>query len=276
VWRLTSRRLVAVALRGGLALAAAAVLSPLLWAAWASLRGGVGVRTEPFAIPSPPVLDSYRAALSGGLLTDLWHSMELAGCSVLVAVTLASLAAYAFARLSFRGSAWLRLLIVSGMMVPIHAVLIPLFVTADRLHLAGTPFALVGPYVAFSLPLSVLLLTAYFAAVPREIEDSARIDGCSDLRIWWSIVLPISRPGLVTVALLQGIWVWNEFPLALVMLSGEWRTLPVGLAAFRGEFHMDWGAVLAGVTIVAAPLLAVFFLLQRAVMQGMSAGAVKE
>lgn len=264
-----------VALRALLVALAAIAAGPVVWAAFGSLKQGRDITTRPFALPRPPTLRNYGTAVEAGLLWQWLHSVLLTSVCVLLVLLLASLASYAFSRLSFRGRAPLRTLLLSGMMVPVHAVLIPLFVAAGRMGLAGSPISLVGPYVAFSLPLSVLLLTTYFAEVPREIEDAARLDGCSDLRFWWHVLIPMARNGLITVGILQGVWIWNEYPMALVMLTRSWKTLPVGLAAFKGQYHADWGAVLAGLVIVAVPLLALFFAFQRWIVRGMTAGAVK-
>jgi len=270
-----ARMLRALAVRALLIALAAAAASPVAWAAFASLKHGRDITTRPFELPRPPTMRNYATAVEAGLLWQWLHSVLLTSVCVALVLLLASLAAYAFARLSFRGRGPLRTLLLSGMMVPVHAVLIPLFVAASRAGLAGSPLSLIGPYVAFSLPLSVLLLTAYFAEVPREIEDAARLDGCSDLRLWWHVLIPMARNGLITVGILQGVWIWNEYPMALVMLTGNWKTLPVGLAAFKGQYHADWGAVLAGLVIVAAPLLALFFVFQRWIVRGITAGAVR-
>jgi len=269
------RRLTAIVARAAVTLLALVMLSPLLWAAFASVKRGFDVRSAPFSIPDDPSLESYRDAIEGGLLAAMGHSALITGLSVAIVVALASLAAYAFARLTFPGRTALRTLILAGMMVPVHAVLIPLFIMASRTQVSGQWYSLIGPYVAFALPLSVLLLTAYFTDVPKELEDAARLDGCSDLGIWWHVVLPMSRVGLLTVAILQGVWIWNEYPMALVLLTGSWKTLPLSLAEFRGEHTANWSAILAAVIIVAAPMLTLFFLFQKVIMRGMTEGALK-
>lgn len=251
------------------------VMSPLLWAAYASVKRGFDVRRAPFSWPDDPSLEAYREAIHGGLLTAMAHSALVTGLSLAIVVALASLAAYAFARLTFPGRATLHTMILAGMMVPVHAVLIPLFIMASRMHVSGQWFSLIGPYVAFALPVSVLLLTTYFAEVPDELEDAARLDGCSDLGIWWHVMLPMSRVGLITVAILQGVWIWNEYPMALVLLTGSWKTLPLSLAEFRGEHTANWSAILAAIVMVATPMLAVFFLFQKVIMRGMTEGALK-
>ncbi len=252
------------------------VILPLVWAAVSSLKPATQRWASPLSLPAPATLANYRAALEGGVLRCWLNSALITVVCVAAILLLASLAAYAFARLRFRGREGLRTLLLSGMMVPVHAVLIPLYILATRLHVNGTPLALLGPYLAFGLPLSIVLLSAYFRAIPTEVEDAARLDGCSDLAIWWRIALPMSRPGLATAAIVQGVWVWNEFPIALVLCAKEpWRTLPVGLTFFQGEHVSDAGGILAGVVLASLPLFLAFLLCQRLVIQGMTAGAVK-
>lgn len=272
--RRSALRLAARALVVALALVA---LLPPAWAVASSLKPGREVITAPLALPSAPALTNYRAAIEGHILRYWAVSVVVAAVCVTLIVLISALASHAFSRLSFRGGGVLKVAILAGMMVPVHAVLIPLYVMSRAMHLHGTPFALVGPYVAFGLPLSVLLLTAYFAAVPREIEDAARIDGCSEFGLWTKVMLPMSRPGLLTVAIAQCLWVWNEFPIALVLVTEEkWKTLPVGLVAFRGEYQSDTGCILASVVIAALPMLLLFFAFQSRIASGLTAGALRE
>lgn len=276
VTRRRGRLLRALAARVLPVLAALWVVLPLLWAAAGSLKPSVQRWASPLALPDPATLENYRSAIAGGVLRYWLNSALVTLVCVAGILLLGSLAAYAFARLRFAGRDALRTLLLSGMMVPVHAVLIPLYLLSARLHIHGTPFALLGPYLAFGLPLSVVLLTAYFAAIPTEVEDAARLDGCSDLAIWWRVALPMSRPGLATAAIVQGVWVWNEFPIALVLCSKDpWRTLPVGLSFFQGQYQSDAGGILAGVVLASLPLLVIFFLCQRLVIRGMTAGALK-
>lgn len=257
-------------------LAALAVAGPLVWAVLGSLQSSAQRWSAPLALPAPVTLDHYRTAIAGGLPRYWLNSAALTLVTVALTLLLASLAGYSFARLRYRGRDGLRMLLLSGMLVPVHAVLIPLYVSASRMHVHGTPLALLGPYLAFGLPLAVVLLTSYFRAVPEEIEDAARLDGCSHLALWWRVVLPISRPGLATAGIVQAVWVWNEFPLALVLMDKDpWRSLPVGLASFQGQYQSDSGAILAGVVLASLPLLVLFFLCQRHVVEGMTAGAGK-
>ncbi len=256
---------------------AAIVIAPIVWAAIGAFKTPLQLWKEPLALPRPATLDSFRAAVESGVLGYWSNSLLLSIVCVAAMLLLASLAAYAFSRLRFAGRGWLRTLIVSGMMVPAHAVLIPLYILSARVGIHGTALALIGPYIAFGMPLSVLLLTAYFSSVPREVEDAARIDGCSEGSIWWHVVMPMSRPGLAAVAIVQGVWVWNEFPMALVLVTEQrWKTLPVGLAEFQGQYSGNLGAILAGAVIASVPLLILFFAFQRVIIQGMTAGALKD
>jgi raffinose/stachyose/melibiose transport system permease protein len=166
-------------------------------------------------------------------------------------------------------------LAAAGLLLPAHAALIPIYELTQRLHLADLP-ALLGPYIAFGLPLTILLLRAYFAALPQELVDAALLDGASHWRIAWGILAPVARPAIVTVAIFQAAWVWNELPFALVLIkSPQWQTLPRGLLSFQGEHGADWGAILAGVCLSILPVLAAYLAFQRHVIRGLTAGALR-
>ena len=174
-----------------------------------------------------------------------------------------------------------------------HAVLVPLyqFNPGTRLLKAaaevsqavawfdgrfGDWVAVMGPYIAFGLPLTVLLLRAYFISIPRELSDAAAIDGCSHLRTLSSVFLPVARPAIATVAIFQAAWIWNELVLAMVFIHDpRQQTLMVGLMSFQGEHATDWGAVLAGVSVAVVPVLLMYFVFQRHIVAGLTAGAVK-
>jgi raffinose/stachyose/melibiose transport system permease protein len=140
----------------------------------------------------------------------------------------------------------------------------------------GDYLALIGPYVAFGLPLSVLLLRAYFVEIPQELMEAAIVDGAGHMRIVWQVFMPIARPAVATVAIFQAAWIWNELPFALVFIQEAGHlTLPVGLLNFQGEHIANWGAILAGVTVAVVPVMALFLLFQRHIIRGLTAGALK-
>lgn len=269
-----SRRLAARLSDAFYALLALIFMLPLIWTVVGSFRAS-GLRTEPWGLPERLNLSNYAAAWEGKIGVYLLNSTVVTVISVLVIIALSAPAAYAFARLRFRGSGLVLGFILTGLLIPAHAVLIPLYQLNAALGV-GDYLAIIGPYVAFGLPLSVLLLRAYFVEIPRELMEAAIMDGAGHMRILWTIFMPIAKPAVATVAIFQASWIWNELPFALVFIaSGSHYTLPIGLLSFRGEHITDWGAILAGVTISVVPLMVLYLLFQKHIVRGLTAGAVK-
>ncbi|HCA47210.1 MAG TPA: ABC transporter permease [Armatimonadetes bacterium] len=270
------RRRLAAWLRDGLfALLALVFMLPLIWTVLGSFRGGRSLRVEPWGLPEELDWANYAAAWQGKIGIYLMNSTIVTVASVVLIVLLSAPAAYAFARLRFSGSQLALGFVLTGLLIPAHAVLIPLYQLNAALQV-GDYVALIGPYVAFGLPLSVLLLRAYFVEVPEELVEAAIIDGAGHFRILWAIFMPIARPAVATVAIYQASWIWNELPFALVFIKeGGHLTLPVGLLNFQGEHIANWGAILAGVTISVIPLMILYLVFQRHIVRGLTAGAVK-
>ena len=263
-------------LRDGLfALLALVFMLPLIWTVVGSFRPAGDLRVSPWAVPARLFLHNYAAAWQGRIGLYLLNSTFVTIVSVVVIVALSAPAAYAFARLRFSGSTLTLSFILTGLLIPAHAVLIPLYQLNSALQV-GDYLAIIGPYVAFGLPLTVLLLRAYFVEIPGELMEAAIIDGAGHLRILWSIFMPIARPAVATVAIFQAAWVWNELPFALVFINqGGHYTLPVGLLSFQGEHIANWGAILAGVTVAVIPLMVLYLAFQRHIIRGLTAGALK-
>lgn len=248
-------------LMGGYAIA---VIGPFLWMISSSLKTPREIFTRPFSLPQDPAYGNYFRAWEQGVGTFLLNSLLVTGITVVLIIIVSGMAAYAFARLRFRGRTLLYTLIVAGYAVPIHTVLVPLYRMLDSAGMLNSFAGLVFPYVAFGIPFSIILLYAYLSEFPVELEEAARLDGCNRWQILRYIVAPLSLPGISSVAIFQGVFTWNEFLLALLIVSNDsLKTLPVGLVAFRGEFANDWGAIMASVTIATAPLLILYMLLQK-------------
>ena len=215
------------------------------------------------------------AAFEGRIGLYMLNSALVTVVSVAIIIALSAPAAYAFARLRFSASALILGFIMTGLLIPAHAVLIPLYQINAALGV-GDYLAVIGPYVAFGLPLSVLLLRAYFVGIPDELMEAAIMDGAGHLRILWSIFMPVARPAVATVAIFQAAWIWNELPFAMVFIADSSHyTLPIGLLNFRGEHIANWGAILAGVTVSVIPLMILYLVFQKHIVRGLTAGAVK-
>ena len=202
------------------------------------------------------------------------NSVLVAGGSVLANVVLASLAAYPLARMEFTGKTFLFILILSTMMVPEQVIMIPLYGIALEAGLVNT---LIGVVLPFSVSaFGIFLMRQFYLTIPRDLEDAAVIDGCSPLRIWWSILVPLSRPAIATLTVFTFVGTWSRFLWPLVILQeSEKFTLPVGLAYLMGTFSSNFKYVAAGAVITILPVLAVYWFMQRYFIQGILAGSVK-
>ena len=231
----------------------------------------------PHWIPEAPTLEHYQRVLFASNVPRYFlNSVVISVGSTGVALVLAIFAAYAFARLPFRGKAPAQVFVLASQLLPTAALIVPLFMTLRFLGLVNTYLGLILVYTILTLPLSVWMLTSYFRAIPVELEEAAIIDGASRLSILFRITLPLSLPGVVAVLVYAFVTTWNEFILALVLAQhSRVKTLPIGIAEFTGEFNTDWGAVMAASLLMTLPIAILFLALQRLFIGGLTAGAVK-
>ena len=253
---------------------------PLVWMLYTAFKTEAEIVRNVWALPLKPTLVNVRAAWSnGGFLRAYLNSLIVSTSAGFLAVAVASLTGYAFARMRFRGRELLFYLFLAGMMIPIHVTLIPLnrLMGAGGLGIKDTYFALIGPYVGFALPVSIFILRGFFEQVPRELEDAARIDGCSAFGVFWRVALPLAKPALATVIIFNFVTMWNEFAFALTFVRGtNLRTIPLALWEFSDEAGLMVSQTCAALTIAVAPVLVVYFLAQRHIIRGLTAGALKQ
>jgi raffinose/stachyose/melibiose transport system permease protein len=186
------------------------------------------------------------------------------------------MAAYALARYRFRGNEAIYLFFLSGLMVPLKLAIIPLFIQLATLGLVDTHLGLILVYTAMGLPSAIFILTGFLRTLPTEPEESARIDGASEARIMWSIMLPLARPAMVIAGIHNAVPIWNDFFFPLVMVQTDrLKTLPQGLTVFMGEYNTEWGVLFAGLTLAALPITLVYMALSRQFIAGLTHGAVK-
>ena len=252
-------------------------LLPFVWAFLTSLKVERQVYAfPPQLLPNPVTLYNYGQAISHGLLLALFNSAVVSLTTVALVLAAGSLAAYPLARMTFRGSQFLLFLIIAPMMIPGLVNLVPTYIVMAKLGLLDSYHGLILIYWVHSLPLAIWILRGFFQTVPFELEDAAAVDGCSRLRMLWSIVLPLSQPALAAVALLVFLNAWNEFVIASIMTSSSvMRTAQVFLYLTMTDVGVNWGEMMASALAINLPVLALFLVLQRRFIAGLTAGALR-
>ncbi len=259
-----------------LVLAAGAVTLPLVVAAVGSFSDDAALVGGSWWPRSPSFANYVELFRSSGFWIPIRNSLVVAATTTVLCLVIGSGCAYALARLRFPGRNLALGIVLAIAMFPQIAIVSPLYLLLRRLGLIDTYPGLVLPYVTFALPLAIWLLVGFFRQLPRQIEDAARIDGASDLRVLLEVVLPLTAPALATTAILTFIYCWNEFLFALSFtVSPDRQTVPVAIAMFRGRFQVPWGQVLAASIVATAPVAAVVLAFQRRIAQGLVAGGVK-
>ena len=230
-----------------------------------------------FGLPQAVFLDNFVTAFAGEkFFIRFANSTILTVGSVALSLLIACLAAYAFARMEFKGKRLIFNALLSLMVIPPVVVLVPLFVSMVKLKMVNTYYGTSLIYVGLMLPFSTYLMTNFFRTVPYEILDAARIDGCSNLGVFWRILMPLSAPAMITLIVVNALWVWNELLIALVfMQKDELKTLMVGIAALRSKNYVDIPATMAGMLIATIPIVVLYMFGQRYFIRGLTAGAVK-
>ena len=237
---------------------------PVLWMAGSALKSVVEMLTKPFQLPAVPQWANFIEAWQRGVSSYLLNSLFVTTVSVFAILLVSGLAAYALARLKFPGRNALFLLLVTGYAIPIQTVLVPLYELLREARLLNHYFGLILPYTAFGVPFSIFLLYAFFLDFPKEIEEAARLDGCTEFQTLWRVVVPLSTPAFASVAIFQGVAIWNEFVLALIIINKDsLKTLPLGLQTFQGQYATDWPNLLAAVVMATLPVLLLYIVLQR-------------
>jgi ABC-type glycerol-3-phosphate transport system permease component len=260
-----------------LVIAAAIVLTPIAYIVMASFKTKVDYVKNQIGLPDPFVLDNYRTLLEDGRLF-LWfkNSTIVTISSVAIAVSISSFAAYAFSKINFIGKEKIFNFIIALMIIPPIVMIIPLFVLATRAHLVNTYWSAIIIYTGLMLPFSVYLLRNFFVTIPESIIDSARIDGCSDLGIFFRIIIPLSRSAFITLTVVLVLFVWNELLIALIFLQKEeLTTLVVGLIRFQGRFRINQPVILTGIFASMVPMIVIYLVGQRSFIKGLTAGALK-
>ena len=264
---------------GGLAsfLWLAIVIIPIYWIVITSFKDqSTYFVTNTMKPPSDPTLDPYRRVLESSFPRYFLNSVIVTVATVVPAVTISFMAAFAIVRGSGWFLRWTTVLFLAGLALPLQAVVIPVYLIIIRLKLYDTLLAIILPSIAFAIPLSVLILANFIRDVPRELFESMRLDGASEWGTLWYLAFPLVRPALVTVSIYNGLTVWNGFILPLILTqSPNQRTLPLALQAFQGQFQVDIPAVLASVVLATLPVIVLYVLGRRQLVSGLTAGFSK-
>jgi raffinose/stachyose/melibiose transport system permease protein len=252
-------------------------LYPILVTWFTALRPAKESQQNPFGLPWPPIWENVANAWVKGRFGDyLMNSVIIAIPTVIGVVVLSALAGYGIARFRFPGRALAFGAILLGLTIPFQSVMIPLYYQLLQMGLLGSYWAVILPGIAFGLPFGVFLMAAFFEDLPKELHEAARVDGCSELRIFWSVMLPLAKPAVSTLIVFQFMRTWNEFLMPLLYLQDEAkRPIPLGLMFFQGTYTKDIGLIAAGVTLATVPVIIVYLIFQRQFVRGLTAGAVK-
>lgn len=252
------------------------VIYPLVWMVLSSLKTEREFFRNIWGLPAAFQWGNYVKAWNMGISSYFLNSVFVTLSTIVLCITIAALAAFSLARYKFKGAGIVFVLCMGGMMLSPQVTLIPLYKIIQALGIHDTYFAMILPYAAYRMPITLMLIRSYFLGIPKEIEESATIDGCSSFGILWRIFLPIAKPIIMTCAILVAYYAWNEFLFSMIFIdSRAYKTIPSGLMVFRDALSTDYALLFAGLTISSLPMIVVFLLMQKQFIRGMTAGAVK-
>ncbi len=253
------------------------MLAPIVIMVFSAFKTNAQIFQSPFSIPDfTNVASILRVWNETDFLLYMGNSLIVTGASIALILILGTMAAYAIARYEFRGSGFILLFFLAGLTLPLKLAIIPLFIQMRDFGLIDSRLSLIFIYVATGLPTAVFIMTGFIRSLPNELEDAARMDGASEARIMWSIMLPLVRPAMVIAAIQNVVPIWNDFFFPLIFIqNNDLKTLPQGLTTFMGEFGTDWGVLFSGLTLSALPIIILYIALSRQFINGMTAGAIK-
>lgn len=252
-------------------------VGPMIWAFLSSFKTYAEINSSAIALPKSLNLQNYKDAFKYAPIAKYFlNSVLIVGISVLVTVCVVAMCAYVVSRFRFKLKTVIVLMISASLMLPAQAISQPLFAIFKALGIFDTKLGLILVYSAMGIPMSFFVMVSYYETISTALEESAYIDGATFLQTFLHIILPLAKPGLVTIALLQFINTWNEFYFALMLTSGDSaRTVPIALNYYMGTFANNYSALFAAVVMTVMPTILVFIILQRQVMESLTAGAVK-
>lgn len=251
---------------------------PLFWLIMFSLKDNTQIfGGNVLGLPSPWVFENYWVTIGGAKVgIYLINSVIVTGLTIIITIVVSSMASYAIARLKWGLSNAYLLFITMGMMIPVHASLLPLFLNFSKMGILNTRLSLILPYVGFTIPLAINVLTIFFKTIPSELEEAAVIDGCNIYQTFVNIMLPMVKPALATVSIFTYLTAWNELMFANTFINkAELKTLTVGIMSMVGEYATSWGPIGAGLVVATVPSIIGYMFVSAKLPEAMSAGAVK-
>lgn len=252
---------------------------PLIWMFYSSLKEKRVFNADIIGLPQSPTLSNYIKIMTNKdyhLAESMFNSFRTTGISLLLIVLFGFIVGYMLARINFKGNRLLYVMFLMGMLIPVHSLLVPIYVVFKNTNLSNRWFTLIIPYVAFGLPIAIFLVEAFIKSIPIELEEAAAIDGSSFSKTLFQIILPVTKPILVTIAIIQTFACWNEFSFALVLIQdANLQTVPLAMTMFKGQFASDYPKIMAAMVLTMAPIVALYFGFSKQIIKGMVAGAVK-
>jgi len=251
---------------------------PLFWLIMFSLKDNTQIfGGNILGLPSPWVFENYWVTIGGAKVGSyLINSVIVTGLTIIITIVVSSMASYAIARLKWGLSNAYLLFITMGMMIPVHASLLPLFLNFSKMGILNTRLSLILPYVGFAIPLAINVLTIFFKTIPSELEEAAVIDGCNIYQTFVNIMLPMVKPALATVSIFTYLTAWNELMFANTFINkADLKTLTVGIMSMVGEYATSWGPIGAGLVVATVPSIIGYMFVSAKLPEAMSAGAVK-
>lgn len=257
--------------------AAVVAIAPFIFMVMNSFKEKFEMLTKGvFTLPNKLDFTNYKEVIEGNFFSYFFNSVIVLVVSLVILLLISAFASYPLSRFKFKLNGFVYAVIVACMSIPVHITLIPIFKMSQSLHLYDSIWALIGPYVAMNVPISVFILTSFMQQIPKEIEEAATIDGCGKIRIFFSVILPMAKPGLSTLAIYNGVNMWNEFIFGYTLTQSQGnRTLPLAVWEFQGQYSMNTPMIMAVLTLTVLPMIILFIFAQDKLIKGMAAGAVK-
>lgn len=252
-------------------------LYPIFLMITSSFKSQVEIFTSPLSLPTMFSFDNYVEVWHAVNFSDyIWNSLIVSFCAVLTVLFVSSLAGFYLARYPFKWNGYILFFFMIGLMLPMKLAIIPLYVIMLKMGLLDTLFSLIFVYVAGGIPFAVFIFFGFFRTIPGALEDSARLDGCNEFQIYYKIALPLMKPALSIVGIVNLVNVWNDFFYPLIFIrTDELKTIPLGMLTLFGEYDTQWNLLFAGLTISSLPMLIAFLFASRQFIDGLTQGAIK-